>query len=88
MKSKQKLFRFLQLLSKQPYVGLSSQGISNETYGKRSMIYIHAPSFGFERRVLEHQLSSNGYKVNFNYWPESQNTEVQVSYFKGKNWDE
>ena len=88
MKSKVKLFQFLQVLCGMPYVGLNSPGVSNETYGKRSCIYLNAKDFGFERRVLECKLIDKGFKVNQGYFPASQIIEVTVSYFKGWHWDE
>lgn len=66
---------------------LDAPGISNETYGRKSCIYVKAKSAA-DRQKLEDRLTMNGFKVNKNYWPGSSVIEVQVSYFKGYNWDE
>lgn len=61
--------------------------LSNETYGRRSMLYIGTPDMA-TRRKLEDFLTSKGALVNRTYWPSSCTVEVQVSYFKGTGWDE
>lgn len=88
MKSKKKLFEHLSLyFMNDQFVkrGLKAEGISNETYGRKSCIYIDTkePS---ERKNLEGFLNTHGFQVNRNYWPGSSTLEVQVSYFKGDRW--
>jgi hypothetical protein len=89
MKSKKKLFEALTMFFQNgEFVekGLSAAGISNETYGRKSCIYIDTkdPS---ERKNLEGCLGMRGFKVNSGYWPGSSTLEVQVSYFKGNQWN-
>jgi hypothetical protein len=90
MKSKKKLFEHLSLyFMTDRFVkrGLKAEGISNETYGRKSCIYIDTKDAA-ERKNLEGFLSTHGFLVNRNYWPGSGTLEVQVSYFKGNQWDE
>lgn len=61
--------------------------LSDETYGHRSMLYIHTPDQE-TRRKLENFLIRLGAQVNENYYRISSVVEVQVSYFKGTGWDE
>ena len=67
--------------------GLKAKGISDETYGKKSMIYIGTKSPA-ERKELETFLKSKGVKVHTDYNPGKSTAEVQVTYFKGTRWDE
>jgi hypothetical protein len=66
---------------------LSHPFISNETYGRKSMIYIHTGDTDI-RKKLESWLDADGFKVNRNYSKGNPVTEVQVSYFKGWHWAE
>lgn len=89
MKSKKRLFEHLSLFfMNDQYVkkGLKADGIRDETYGRKSCIYIDttAPE---ERSKLESFLIRHGFKVNQDYWPSSSTLEVQVSYFKGHQWN-
>lgn len=95
MKSKKALFEDLQSIVGLDFTpSLTSAGISNETYGKQSMIYIdwgalrRRGKYAINRNLGERALEKLGYKVNKNYWPESEISEVQVTYFKGWHWDE
>jgi len=88
--SKSKLFKLLdeffnttEFTSK----GLKSDKISNETYGKKSFIYIYTDSLE-ERRNLERFLEKNKVNVNRNYDTKGTALEVEVGYFKGFHWDE
>ncbi|MEF8794018.1 hypothetical protein [Thiohalorhabdus sp.] len=94
LKSKKKLFEFLDtvdptLIGGVGYFakhGLNHVKVSDETYGKRSMIYLSAR--GWQERIeLERQLKRNGFHPQEDYGVPGK-LEVQVSYFKGKNWDE
>jgi putative aminopeptidase FrvX len=60
---------------------------SNETYGKRSMIYVRFTDT-VTRRAGQIALEDLGFKVGRSYAPDGPVTEVQVSYFKGWHWDE
>ena len=89
MKSKKSLFKSLAILLDSPAItvaGLKHHKISNETYGKKSCVYVHLDNLNQRLRV-ERELIKVGFKVNREYWPESKTTEVEVSYFKGDNWD-
>ena len=94
MKSKKALFSWL---ASQPTlktygqkVDLKYKGISDETYGKTSCIYIwDTPrTLGMSRKDAEIMLINAGFRVNRKYWPESDAIELVVSYFKGWHWDE
>jgi AMMECR1 domain-containing protein len=90
MKSKKKLFEALTMFFQNgEYIdkGLAAAGIRNETYGRKSCIYIDTKDQS-ERKNLEGCLGMKGFKVNREYWPGSAVLEVQVSYFKGENWNE
>ena len=89
MKSKKKLFNDLSLYfgtNEFAEKGLKAKGISNETYGRKSCIYINCGEAAVRNQV-ESFLSLRGYKVNRNYNPGGSRTEVQVSYFKGNQWN-
>lgn len=88
MKSKKALFQLFKELWDLD-VNLNSPGISNETYGRDSRIYINAPrAVKATRKLLENTLENHGFKVHRSYWPGSDIVEVSVSYFKGWHWDE
>ena len=68
--------------------GLKAKGIGNETYGRKSCIYIQTPSKLMKELLMQH-LYNNEFAVNFHYGSVgSTAVEVQVSYFKGFHWDE
>jgi hypothetical protein len=86
LKSRKALFAALQsipgaVLPKTP------KGFSDETYGRRSMIYVRWDSME-ARQKGEATLVQQGFKVCPEYDPKSPVSEVQVSYFKGWHWDE
>jgi hypothetical protein len=90
MKSKKQLFEALTMFFQNgEYIekGLKAAGIRNETYGRKSCIYIDTPNPTW-RKNLTGYLGMKGFKVNYDYWPGSSTLEVQVSYFKGHQWDE
>jgi hypothetical protein len=80
-KSKKKLYEFLDAQ------GAPYKKSGDETYGRKSMIYISWPDYE-TRREWEAILSDNGFRVHRSYWPNSPVSEIQVSYFKGWHWDE
>ena len=90
MKSKKELFKWLSLFfQNEAYasLGLKAPGISNETYGRKSCIYVHCTTPG-ERMNLEGFLMGRGFKVNRDYDFGGSSSEIQVSYFKGVGWNE
>ena len=92
MKSKTQLFKDLHAILPTQFpdvhsFGLKAKGISNETYGRDSHIYIWCASIE-QRFALEIELVSRGHKVNKKYFPGSPAADVLVSYFKGHHWDE
>ena len=90
MKSKKKLFEALDEIYKTDAFskhGLKHRMISNETYGKKSFVYITHKSPAV-RREVERQLQERGFKVSDDYAPGQSTSEVRVSYFKGFHWDE
>ena len=90
MKSKKKLFEALdEIYSTDTFSkkGLNHRMISDETYGKKSFIYITHKSPAV-RREVERQLRERGFNVSDDYAPNSSTSEVRVSYFKGFHWDE
>ena len=97
MLSKKKLFETLDdIHGTKSFVdaGLDHPIIGNETYGKKSMIYIAHDSM-VERNQIESDLIAFGFKVSPRYNRPTTNeyngptsSEVQVSYFKGWHWDE
>ena len=89
MKSKKQLFNVLSLFFNDEQYrekGLEVDGIYDETYGRKSCIYVDAKAPG-TRCKLESDLVALGFRVNKDYWPGSSILEVQVSYFKGHNWN-
>lgn len=69
---------------------LNHNQISNETYGKDSMVYIRFENMDI-RRAFESFIKNSrefSFKVFTNYSPQKSITEIQVSYFKGNKWNE
>lgn len=89
MLSKKRLFQFIKDRFNRE-LNLHSKGIGNETYGKQSCIYIWntLQTLGVPRKTVETIMIQNGFKVNRNYWPGTENVEIRVSYFHGMNWNE
>jgi hypothetical protein len=87
MKSKKDLFVALDTFFKtDKYTKNGLKAVGNETYGRKSMIYVGAGTFD-ARRSLEKFLIAEGFKVHTDYFPGSDQVEVQVSYFRGYGWD-
>jgi hypothetical protein len=61
--------------------------MSDETYGKKSFVYLRTPS-SIARLTLERALRHEGFNVNGDYNPSGNTAAVQVSYFKGWHHDE
>ena len=97
MKSKKHLFMCLGMSfpHKRP-VEIGKHSISDETYGRKSMIYFWniREEWGITREEFEDMVENFGFKVNRKYgrgikpYNDYDATEVQVSYFKGWHWDE
>lgn len=90
MKSKKALFEALDeyfATNRFSTEKLNAKGVSNETYGRKSCIYVNCGD-PVVRRQLDIFLSVRGFKVNRNYNLGGSRTEIQVSYFKGTAWDE
>ena len=91
LKSKTKLFNALaEYTSDDSYTRdqLKHRTICNETYGRKSCIYIHFES-NEQALVTERHLDNLGFKVDSRYRRVNGNiVEVVVSYFKGHHWDE
>jgi len=86
MLSKKKLFEYLNGYYRVSDYGLEHNMIENETYGRKSMIYINC---GKEMRGnLSNSLTVNGFKVSPRYGYEFGRLEVQVSYFQGARYGE
>jgi hypothetical protein len=82
-KSKKHLFPLLdQFFDTGRYTALKldAEGISNETYGKDSRIYINSQG---RRAELENFLARNGFKVHRNYDLNGSYVEISVTYFRG-----
>jgi hypothetical protein len=73
--------------TKKPIPMSEGYKISDETYGRKSKLYISCLNPA-DRVKLERFLIDKGVKVNQDYWPGSCVVELQVSYFKGWHWDE
>jgi len=85
MHSKKKLFKDLAEAGfENP--SLEAPEISDETYGRKSFIYINCRDMD-HRCEIEEFLLDRGYKVSRPYWPSAPRIEVQVSYFKGFHWN-
>lgn len=92
MKSKKKLFQALSAFDAPHFydiekLGLTHKYIGNETYGKKSMIYVEWDTKD-QRLWGEKYLTECGFTVHKDYSIGGKRSEVQVSYFKGENWDE
>ena len=61
--------------------------MSDETYGKLSVIYLGCPSMA-ARSNLERSLPQLGFKVQENYNPGRPTVAVQVTFFQGWHHDE
>lgn len=88
MKSKKALFEALDLYfatNRFTNDKLNAKGISNETYGRKSCIYVNCGESEVRKQV-ELYLTARGFKVNRNYDQDGARIEVQVSYFKGDRW--
>ena len=91
MHSKVKLFSVLasdgpRAFSDVVELGLDHPAVRNETYGRKSMVYLYLASYA-ERKEVESLLDDEGFKVSPRYAPGSAIVEVQVSYFKGSRWN-
>ncbi len=89
MKSKKELFRLLGERFDNDEIQIGKYSISDETYGRKSMIYFWNIQrvWGKTREEFEDLLRSWGFNPNRRYAKGSDATEVQVSYFKGWHWD-
>ena len=67
--------------------GLNHPMIGNETYGRRSMIYINNESPEV-RAEVELKLRARGFAPSRSYDRNGSVSEIQVNYFKGFHWDE
>lgn len=88
MKSKKALFEALDLYfatNRFSTEKLNAKGVSNETYGKKSCVYVNC-GVPVVRRQVELYLTARGFKVNRDYDLDGARMEVQVSYFKGDRW--
>lgn len=61
---------------------LSHHMIGNETFGRKSCIYVNTNS-PEEKMVVQRELIINDFAVNEKYGRGTNRIEVQVSYFKG-----
>jgi len=91
MQSKKKLFEYLDAyychrVAEYARDGLKHPNISDETYGRKSMVYVYC---GDEMRGnLLNSLIVNDFKVSRSYGKSFGALEVQVSYFKGqRHWE-
>ena len=88
MKSKKALFEALDeyfATNRFSTEKLNAKGVSNETYGRKSCVYVNCGD-PVVRRQLDIFLSVRGFKVNRDYDRDGARIEVQVSYFKGERW--
>jgi len=93
LKSKEELFKVLDevftssgissCFSKQT---LNHNLISDETYGDKSYVYVNCKHENV-RRKIEAELEKKGFVMDLAYHPGSGIIAVNVSYFKGQNWD-
>lgn len=75
------------LFADAPKKGLQAKGVADETFGRKSMIYIGCQT-PERRKQIEAALAPKGFEVDTTYWPGSSTTCVQVAYFKGRHHDE
>ena len=90
LKSKKKLFAKLdEVLRTNEFSeqGLDHPRVSNETFGRKSMVYINCGTVA-ARNEIEAILYTDDFKVQLEYAPQGSRVAVQVSYFKGWHWDE
>lgn len=91
LKSKKKLFQFLTEWYDDPTFadqGLKRAGVDNETFGRKSVIYLYLKRES-DAIKLQDVLQRHGFVVDERYNQVNPKTvAVQVSYFKGHNWDE
>lgn len=68
---------------------LKHKNICDETYGSKSMIYITFESMEIRRAFEEFIKYSKEYKFRVcdKYSPNQSISEIQVSYFRGNNWN-
>ena len=88
--SKKKLFKALDTIfntNEYTLAELRHPKIGNETYGKKSCVYVYTNS-NEAKKMVESKLDAIGFKVNRKYNDDGKSLEVQVSYFKGRKWDE
>ena len=92
MKNRKALHAFLTDLTSQPagprILGLpaSPEGFSNETYGRKSMIYVRWATVS-DRQRGESALVRHGFRVSEGYHLGFAMSEIQVAYFRGFQWD-
>lgn len=89
-KSKKKLFEFLEVWDPEWFAGAVDLGlehphIDNETFGRKSMLFIWFENLE-HRRAAEDAIEDAGWKVFPRYSPGGRKAEVQVSYFKGDRY--
>jgi hypothetical protein len=73
--------------ARQLNAGTAPKGVSDETYGRDSYIYVSCGTP--ERRAeLERKLSSEGLRFSPDYYPGSGVAEIAVTYFRGHHWRE
>ena len=72
----------------------SYKELSDETFGKKSYIFLHYPTLP-ERWNVERMLKKEGFEVSDTYCrirgnckEDTPHSQVRVSYFKGWHWDE
>ena len=91
MQSKTNLFMVLDTIFNKDFefydAALEHPMIENETFGRRSYIYILNKTQE-ARAALEEKLRLVGFTPSNDYGPAGSITEVQVKYFKGFHWDE
>ena len=63
-------------------------GISEETYGSRSFLYIGCPDQTTRWKLEDYLMSRGVTSVHRSYSPRSSTMEIQVTYFKGWHWNE
>jgi len=91
--SKKKLFAHLEEIDPVVFEGVVERGlghrrITNETYGPKSMIYVHTANTEFALVIIR-ALRERGWKIKTGYLRHNPGTfDVRVSYFKGHHWDE